>query len=676
MPETAWFPAAELLRTADAGRVAALAGRAADRAGSRDDGDETFADLPADLADLCGAASAVLVGGPPDFAARATWGRPLDVPGPGLLGEALDRDAAAFLPTGTATAAGGTLVLPTGTAGGSTDGGALPAPLVVLHGRGLGREDVAPAFAAARVLASLGAVRRRRDAALRERDALGRLHDAVAALPRVADVPTLLDRLARAACDLLDCERATIFVHDPTRGELVGRPALGVEGGELRVKEDAGLVGAVMRSGEPAVIDDAPSDPRVARHVDEATGYETRSLLAVPMRHAAPDGKGGGTVGVFEVLNLRDKGRGFTPTDVDLLSRLARHAAAALAGAEDRAALVRSRDVLAERVTTELSGPDAHGRVRLIGTSAAIAAVRDTVAKLANTDLPVLILGESGTGKEVVAQSLHDRGPRGDKPFVAVNCAALAETLLESELFGHEAGAFTDARTARPGKFELADGGTLFLDEIGDMSPAGQAKLLRVLEQRVVTRVGGSRAIPVDVRIVAATNADLPAKVREKTFREDLYYRLGVVTQQLPPLRDRREDILPLAEHFLRQFSTRSGRPTPEIEPAARDRLKAHDWHGNVRELRNLMERVALLGEGGPVGTGDLTFLLPPGKDPAGGLPDLDAGLTEATKEFQREFIARAVDRVGGNMSEAARLLGLHRSNLYRKMRQLEMEVE
>ena len=674
MPETVWFPAAELLRAADAGRVAASAARAAGRDAATDE------QFPADLADLCGAASAVLVGGPPDFARGAAWGRPLDVPGPGLLGDALDRDAAAFLPGGaassgrssTGTRAGGTLVLPTG--GGSTGADAV-APLVVLHGRGLGREDVPAAFAAARTLAAVGRVARRRDAAAAQRDALRRLHDAVAALPRVADVPTLLDRLARAACDLLDCERATIFIHDPARGELVGRPALGVEGGVLRVRDDAGVVGAVMRSGEPVTQNDAPGDPRVARDVDAATGYDTRSLLAVPMRHAAPGGADGGTVGVFEVLNSNEPA-GFTPPDVDLLSRLARHAASALAGAEDRAALVRSRDVLAERVTAELSGPDAGGHIRLIGTSAAIAAVRDTVAKLANTDLPVLILGESGTGKEVVAQSLHDRGPRADKPFVAVNCAALAETLLESELFGHEAGAFTDARTARPGKFELADGGTLFLDEIGDMSPAGQAKLLRVLEQRVVTRVGGSRAIPVDVRVVAATNADLPAKVREKKFREDLYYRLGVVTQQLPPLRDRREDILPLAEHFLKQFSTRSGRVTPEIEPAARARLEAHDWHGNVRELRNLMERIALLGDGGPVGVGDLTFLLPPGKDPATAGPDLTAGLTEATKEFQSDFIARAIDRVGGNMSEAARLLGLHRSNLYRKMRQLEMEVE
>ena len=509
-----------------------------------------------------------------------------------------------------------------------------------------------------------------------------RLAEVAAGLAGVRESGPLLDALAAAACDLLACERASIFLHtpDPPRdgddakpagpGTLVGRPALGLPEGELRVPADAGLVGEVFRTGEPARVADAAADGRVAADVDAATGYRTRTLLAVPLRSA--DGK---PVGVFEAVNKTgDDGRGgpFTALDEETLAALAPHAAAALANAHDRDALVRSRDAAAAR-----AADSDDGRIRLIGASPAVATLRDTVNRLAATDLPVLITGESGTGKEVVATCLHDRGPRAKAPLVAVNCAALTESLLESELFGHERGAFTDAREARAGKFELADGGTLFLDEIGDMSPGGQAKLLRVLEQRVVTRVGGSKPIPVDVRVVAATNADLPELVAAKKFRQDLYYRLGVVTHHLPPLRERAEDVIPLAEHFLAQFAAKLGRKTPALSAEARKRLQAHPWPGNVRELRNTIERVVYLGAGGTVEANELTFLLAPGRPgSAAAVPGPDGGLAEATKDFQREFIAAAVDRVRGNMSEAAKLLGLHRSNLYRKMKQLDMEGE
>jgi Nif-specific regulatory protein len=245
--------------------------------------------------------------------------------------------------------------------------------------------------------------------------------------------------------------------------------------------------------------------------------------------------------------------------------------------------------------------------------------------------------------------------------------------LLESELFGHEKGAFTDAQETRQGKFELAHEGTLFLDEIGDMSPGGQAKLLRVLEHKVVTRVGGSQAIPVDVRVVAATNKNPAEAVRENRFREDLYYRLSVVTLDLPALRDRPEDTLPLAEHFLTRFCAQANRPRLHISSDARRRLQAHGWPGNVRELKNLMERVAFLCPEDRVEVDDLAFILSPEQD-TGLEPSADLGLDQATRQFQREFIRRSIKRVGGNMSEAAKLLGVHRSNLYRKMRQLKMK--
>jgi Nif-specific regulatory protein len=301
--------------------------------------------------------------------------------------------------------------------------------------------------------------------------------------------------------------------------------------------------------------------------------------------------------------------------------------------------------------------------------------MRGTIERLAATDLPVLVTGESGTGKEVAAQALHYRGPRSGHPFIAVNCAALTETLLESELFGHEKGAFTDAHATHIGKFELAQGGTLFLDEIGDMSPGGQAKLLRVLEQKVITRVGGTQSIPVNVRVVAATNANLTEMVREKKFRQDLYYRLSVVTVEIPPLRDRPEDVMPLAEHFLARFCRQANRPKLHISDEARKRIQGHTWPGNVRELRNLMERVAFLSAGKSVEASDLAFILSPQKDSFQDLAD-GYGLAEATDRFQQEYIKRAIKRVQSNMSEAARVLGLHRSNLYRKMRQLGMEVD
>jgi Nif-specific regulatory protein len=294
---------------------------------------------------------------------------------------------------------------------------------------------------------------------------------------------------------------------------------------------------------------------------------------------------------------------------------------------------------------------------------------------VADTDLAVLLLGENGTGKEVLSRMLHYFSRRRDQPFVAVNCAALAETLLESELFGHEKGAFTDAHEARAGKFELSAGGTLFLDEIGEMTISGQAKLLRVLEEKIVVRVGGSTPIHTDVRVLAATNQNLAEMVTKKKFRADLYYRLNVVTLELPPLRDRNADIVRLAEHFLQQFCHQLGRCVPRFSSSAKKRLMGHAWPGNVRELRNLMERLAYLLPADRIEAEDLQFILSPGNH-AFDFIDPELPLPDATRQFQIQHIRRTIDATGGNMSDAAERLGLHRSNLYRKMRQLGMEAD
>lgn len=475
-------------------------------------------------------------------------------------------------------------------------------------------------------------------------------------LSAVHETEPLLELIAREATRLLDCDRASIFIWDKDHREVVACPALGVEGNSLRLPDNTGIVGEVIHSGKSLRVDDAYQDGRFSRKVDSASGYKTRNLLCSPLY-----GSDKKLLGAFEVIN-KNKGY-FTDEDEVTLADLSLQVAVALQNTRERESLLRSHNQLTEQVSKG---------VTIIGDSPAMQAMRSTIRRLATTDLPVLILGESGTGKEVVAQALHYQGPRADRPFIAVNCAALTETLLESELFGHEKGAFTDARDMHKGKFEVAEGGTLFLDEIGDMSPGGQAKLLRVLEQKVITRVGGSQSIPINARVIAATNAHLADAVRAKKFREDLYFRLNVVTLDLPSLRDRPDDVLPLADHFLNGFAIQARRPNLKLSEEARKRLQAHSWPGNVRELRNLMERVAFLAPGQTVEADDLAFILSPEKQNVFE-PSLDLGLGEATNGFQQDFIRRAIKRVKGNMSEAARLLGLHRSNLYRKMRQLGM---
>ncbi|MBX3421871.1 MAG: sigma-54-dependent Fis family transcriptional regulator [Pirellulaceae bacterium] len=473
------------------------------------------------------------------------------------------------------------------------------------------------------------------------------------------DLTDLLSSMAQAAARVLEGDRASIFLWDKPRGELVGYPALGVSGERLRIRDDQGIAGDVLRNSRPRRWDQTQNQTEINSQVGEKLGYPTRSLLAVPLldRKNRP-------LGVFEVLNHRCGE--FSENDQSFLTELARHAATAVENLQRIANLIESRERL-----VRLAG----GAVELVGECPQIVALRDTVSRVSATELSVLILGENGTGKEVVARGLHLQSRRRDQPFVAVNCAAIAETLIESELFGHVKGAFTDAVQDRAGKFELASGGTLLLDEIGELSLSGQAKLLRVLEEKLVTRVGGERPIHTDVRVVAATNQDLAKLVREKRFREDLYFRLNVVTLQLPPLRERGDDVVVLAEHFLLQFAHQIGRRPLALAPSAQRRLRLHSWPGNVRELRNLMERVTYLVGGDIVEETDLAFVLAPGSSSDVGTVPTNMPLTDATEVFQRQYIQRHIEASAGNLAQAAKQLGMHRSNLYRKMSQLGMDT-
>jgi Nif-specific regulatory protein len=469
----------------------------------------------------------------------------------------------------------------------------------------------------------------------------------------------LLEAMAKAATELLHADRASIFLWDRPHRELVARPALGIKGNELRIPDNTGIVGQVVHSCEPRRVGGGMGDEQIDRVVDRMTGYTTRTVLCVPLMAGQ-----GRCIGAFEALNKR--GGHFTEEDQEALMELASHSAVALENTQEFEELLTKHKQLVEQTAQGL---------HLIGESPAIEAVRSTIRRIADTDLAILVLGENGTGKEVVARSIHYLSRRRDQPFIAVNCAALTETLLESELFGHEKGAFTDARESRAGKFELASGGTLFLDEIGDMSLSGQAKLLRVLEDKIVVRVGGSTPIHTEVRILAATNQDLAAMVRAKRFREDLFFRLNVVSLELPPLRDRGDDILLLADHFLQMFCRNMGRQAPKFSPAARKRLLMHNWPGNVRELRNLCERLAYLTAGEIIEAEELV-LIESGASDAERLAELHGSLAEATREFQQHYIRKTIEVARGNMSNAAKRLGLHRSNLYRKMRQLGMAAE
>jgi len=353
------------------------------------------------------------------------------------------------------------------------------------------------------------------------------------------------------------------------------------------------------------------------------------------------------------------------PVDLDRLEALV---ARAVADREKNTARRRGEAAAAER-----RGDDGG----IVGASAAMKRVMDTVKRVAPVHATVLIQGESGTGKELVARALHRMGPRAGKPFVAVHCAALAPTLLESELFGHERGAFTGAVERRKGRFELADGGTLFLDEIGEISPEVQVKILRVLEDRSFERVGGTETLKVDVRLVAATNRDLKAEVAAGRFREDLFYRLYVVNLVIPPLREREGDVAPLAEHYLARFAAEYGRPARRIDPAAMEVLCAYRWPGNVRELRNVVERMVVLSTGESIGPDDVPegiraavreAAAGPGGREAGPGPAAPLAMDEGVARAEREMLEAALERAGGNRAEAARALGIGVRTLYRKL--------
>ena len=479
------------------------------------------------------------------------------------------------------------------------------------------------------------------------------------------DLGALLDLIAREATVLLECDRASIFLLDRERNELLSKVALGSDE-ILRFDARMGIAGSTVMSGRSINVKDAYGDPRFYTAIDGQTGYRTRNVLSVPMRNQR-----GEIIGAFEALN---KGAGpFSARDEESLSALASHAAIAIETAQLVGELRRSQDELVEQnahLWREVESKySSHG---IIGTGPRIQQVVRLIERIRDSLVSVLITGESGTGKEMAAKAIHYTSQRARRPFVALNCAALPETLVESELFGIEKGVATGVQS-RVGQFEKANGGTLFLDEIGDLSLTAQAKILRVLQERVLERVGGRTPLPVDVRVLAATNKDLESEISKGNFREDLYYRIKVIHVHMPPLREIREEIPLLANHFLKEYCRETGRSAMEFSPAVVRHLAVAAWPGNVRQLRNEVMRLAACARGNAIGEEDLLDDTPPAPvEPArtGAKSDgKPVTLKQAIEELERRMVREAIEETHGNQQQAARRLGLSRQGLINKMK-------
>jgi len=480
-------------------------------------------------------------------------------------------------------------------------------------------------------------------------------------LHREIAIDDLLARLVDHIATAMRADRGTIYLLDGRSGELFSRVAHLPELDEIRLAMGQGVAGHVASTGETVNVPTVNDERRFYRGVDAQTGYQTRSMLAVPIRDQTGD-----VLGVVQLLNKRGE-RGFDEDDERRLVRLARQAAFAI---EATTLYDELRSDEPRPAGTEAEAFGAHFN-RIVGEAPGLRQAYRLVSKAAATEATVLIRGESGTGKELFARAVHVNSPRVEAPFIKVDCAALPESLIENELFGHEAGAYTGADQRAPGKVDAAHGGTLFLDEVGELPLHVQGKLLRVLQDRAFFRVGGTEALPVDARVVAATNRPLERMIREGSFRADLYYRIKVVEVKLPALRDRGDrDIARLVRHFLAVAARRHGRPLPTIAADAVRRLQAYRWPGNVRELENCIESAVVVMDGDAITAEDLPLPSRPPPSSRGGDDLVDSTRAPLTlAEVEKRHILRVLDHCDGNRTLAAQRLGIGRNTLTRKLK-------
>jgi len=477
------------------------------------------------------------------------------------------------------------------------------------------------------------------------------------------DLDRILDDTLEQLARIVKAGASSIWLVNEFDRELYVASATGAkreEIKEIRMEMGKGIVGMVVTTGKPVLVSDARVVPEHALDIAEQVGFEAKSMLCVPMRSREQ------VIGAIQVLN-KQNGSDFDLKDMHHLELFANLTGVAI----DNARLYHLLHQENMDLRRELGGK-ASEFDDIIGKSPKLEEVKEISRRVAQTNSTILLRGESGTGKELIAQAIHRSSPRADGPFIAVNCGALPDSLLESELFGHEKGAFTNAIAKREGRFELANGGTIFLDEVGDTPLSLQIKLLRVLETKRFERVGGAKTVESDVRVIAATNQNLEQNMKEDTFREDLYYRLNVIAIHLPPLRDRREDIPLLAGYFLRKYNIETNRRIKDFTKDAMKILMEYNWPGNIRELENAVEHAVVLCDDESITPASLPLNVHI-KDER--TTEYGDSLEEAQKQFKKKYITRVLQQTDGNRSKAAKKLEIQRTYLSRLIKELGVEA-
>jgi Nif-specific regulatory protein len=475
-----------------------------------------------------------------------------------------------------------------------------------------------------------------------------------------SDVRALLTKILESATKLAEGEASSLLLLNQESNKLFFEIALGSKGPDVKkfsLNMGEGIAGWVAEHKTSLIVNDVDTDKRFFSDISKKIGFPTSSILATPM-HIKDK-----CVGVIELINKKN-GKTFDQEDLDWLEIFATQAAITLQNARNFQKIKDEIGLLQDKVA---SGQGFH---TLIGSSGVIQEKLEIVRRVALTDSSVLILGESGVGKELFAEQIHLQSNRKNKPFIRVNCAALPDALLESELFGHVRGAFTDATNERRGRFELSDGGTIFLDEIGELPLALQAKLLRVIQNKTFEKVGSSEQITVNVRIIAATNRDIEKSVEKGTFRNDLYYRLNVLPLYIPPLRQRKEDIIELAEFFLKRFNRETNKQIRGFSDNAMEEILSYSWPGNVRELENAVERAVVIAKNDIITPKEL--LLPTSQ---GNSADSYVGKSfkDATNAFKKSFLHNTLKNNNWNQTISSRTLGIQRTYLTKLIKELEI---
>ncbi len=481
------------------------------------------------------------------------------------------------------------------------------------------------------------------------------LTKAATTISSTLELDALVQAIARLACEVTRAEASTFSTLEKSGNKLTVNAATGPKGQAMvgtNFDATLGIAGQAVRTNRAVCVPDVRKDATFRSQIDDIGSRQTRTVMAAPMVHRAE------IIGVLEVANRLDESN-FGQEDLKLLRVLASMAAGALQNARSHAELQGKYKGLRE----SLAKP-----TQIVGDSPKLKELLTLCDRVASTNASVLIVGETGTGKELVARYIHRASRRRNAPFVPVNCAALTETLLESELFGHEKGSFTGAHAQRKGRFELAEKGTLFLDELGELSRQTQAKLLRVLQEKEFVRVGGTETIYSDVRIIAATNRHLKNMMADGLFRDDLYYRLNVFPLTVPPLRQRASDIRALVSHFVQKASREFRGPRLEVSPSALKILENYEWRGNIRELQNVMERSVLMSDGDTLWPEHL-----PPDIQATMIPEDEAEVSSTLHGQERALILKALQEYGWNQSKAARSLGVTRYHLRHRIRKYQL---